>query len=183
VSCPSANFKEYEMEKQGQAIQDALKETGKARRPSWIEEIWVEIINNELMLMPSETKLTHVKDIFATDYEPYKKEIRPERAGELWQHKDGRFACTDLDGGELWLIDVAGNEMVQGVNYNGWKRIYSPDEEVMKELEGEKIVIEGVKWRQDAGSTIIYPGADTVFEWRDFIDKPRCTMTLTWPKE
>jgi hypothetical protein len=188
-------------------ILKALEPTGKAES---IAGFYAAIDNDGYLRWFSkdrkigEQELVNWREISEFNWLPYpnKKEIRPERAGELWilTEHDGirsRKCLMVNSSGELKRIwdDACGGSLSsdQIHNQNGWKLIYSPDEEVMKELEGEKVVVEGVKF-DDYTILQDYDRASALFKYRLHFncndwpeelnsDKPPMTMTLEWDKE
>lgn len=186
------------MKEQGQAIQDAIKETGKiqhsnleniyAKEDEWGVLHWYSINDTSPVLVK-------LSDILSDNWQPYpnKKEIRPERAGELWGNKSGNYGHTfKHPSGKIYFTDNEDTrytkELIHVIHgLNGWKLIYSPDEEVMAELEGEKVVIEGVEFLSrsflDGGAAFVAI-KDGAYALPDSlkIGGKLMTMTLAYPK-
>ena len=141
-------------------IQDALKETGKAeddtlelfyiawRHDTTPSELWYFRKSDN---SPYD-ELSH-EAIFKEYYQSYYevKEIRPEKAGELWQYNNLFEWCTVRKNGVIEMICAQGKdiETIDKMNLtihnkNGWKLIYSPDKEVMAKINGEDENIERV---------------------------------------
>lgn len=128
-------------------IQDALKETGKARKEdnfaqyAFLEQS-EEDPRHELFWSIDGKKDGHVQyeDIFADNWQPYheEKEIRPEKEGELWVNKFQELAHTAYRGDKL--IFVCMNESIPVddvlIGMNGWTRRYPPveDEKLLDEF-------------------------------------------------
>jgi hypothetical protein len=134
-------------------IQDALEETGKAVHECDEFEGCYVCLNDDGQLeckhgseCPQKDWTTPTLQQIVEDcWQPYhpKKEIRPERAGELWHNYSlNKYYHSEEIDGVLWMVNsihkFRGGDFVATV----WRLIYSPDEEVMKELEGEKVVVE-----------------------------------------
>lgn len=135
-------------------IQEALKETGKAKLPTWHDGAYVYVKNDLIFLkgMGGYDKPYSSKVMLAGDWQPHHevKEIRPQKAGELWSIRDTLiFTYEDVYGDPLQLkfiyADGSGQNYISGHangqiihNKNGWTLIYSPDEEVMKKIKGLK---------------------------------------------
>lgn len=144
------------MKEQGQSIQEAIKETGKAYLPGGDdfatehdgELMWCRTAGDAMGILAC----VGWKDIARTDWFPYpnKKEIRPEREGEVWENRHGNLFSIGEDGKGLFIVCLSEFRAIKDTDMgvvhdcNGWKLIYSPDKEVMKELEGEKVVIEEI---------------------------------------
>lgn len=130
-------------------IQDALKETGKIQHSN-LEHIYAKEdewgVLHWYSLNDTSPVLVKLSDILSDNWKPYpdKKEIRPEREGELWTSPNGTFWHTEEDGeGDLVLVGIgigdgfpkAKKALQYADNFQCWTLLYSPDEEVMKELK------------------------------------------------
>ncbi|MCK5609774.1 hypothetical protein KAR91_48330 [Candidatus Pacearchaeota archaeon] len=179
-------------------IQDALKETGKARKKSNLAEYAFldkseDSVRHEIFWFVDGEKESHVQfeDLFNDDWQPYheEKEIRPDSAGELWRHEQGgtfythaksyntnsEVATTNHFGA---IEDLPRDDKIH--NKNGWTRLYPPVEE-----DVERIEIEGVRWvfSKKAGYQIPqWPisGPDSLYP---LLDKPPMKMILEIPKD
>jgi hypothetical protein len=129
-------------------IQDALKPTGKAECDEdgyvFVDEYgilrWYDTVNN------TATGAAELNEILNSDWLPYheEEEIRPEKAGELWQQ-------TDHNGKVTTSMTVEEDETIRRVyesgihdgidedwqihNKNGWTRLFpSVEDESMKRV-------------------------------------------------
>ena len=152
-------------------------------------------------------------EIFNFTWRPYHevKEIRPEKAGELWEKDNGspgniwvsfkidstrvlRFKHTTT-GGEVVLEEgFHKHEVVH--NKNGWKLLYSPDKEVMERIKEvgdpsfKRIRIKDVTWHKGRGNgvSIVFPIADNSSEGsaevgKDLLACGPMTMILEMSKD
>lgn len=119
-------------------IQDALKETGEARRPNTRKGQYA-YLNKDVLFWndgPIEAPVLMVS-IFADDWQPYHevKEIRPEKAGELWENKESNLKFyvhewgVRLDKRDLHILWNNGpRELLSNIdiihNKNGWIRCF-----------------------------------------------------------
>jgi hypothetical protein len=189
-------------------IINALKETGKARWHRWIG---TEYVFKKGVLFfytdgKSEEEPYNFDSLLDNNWQPYpdKKEIRPEKAGELWERNGEQWATVrdtrtsvpqllmcncikdykDIEESNTWKIIH---------NQNGWKLLYSPDKEVMKQLKEledenvERIEIENVSWRErDEGYTYPITFGDSSHPnlmWKDLTRKPDMKIILEIPKD
>lgn len=111
---------------------------------------------------------------------PNKKEIRPERAGELWVDESGYAYMTTQYGSTAPIQFLAGNGIYYFIQdrlkIRQMTRIHPP-------VEGEKIVIEGVDFADYEGEIVVC-GNNLAEKMGDMLTKlPPMTMTLTWDKE
>ena len=136
---------------------------------------------------------------FKDDWQPYptKKEIRPERVGELWQFENTIFMIQEQVGKQFVAIcsyrirykDMPPDEMREMIhNQNGWQLIYSPDKEAMKELEGDKVVMGEVTLFDGIQNYLVCDCKKMDFIIKNLLFKeaenePHVTMTLAWTKE
>lgn len=125
-------------------IQKALEETGKAIQPDIPKGLYYSLNESGVLWLYSKIgrpiEIVKFGDIFTYNYTPYYevKEIRPEKAGELWE-RDGEFnhRCTtfetDVGLNVIWWdgdtpnTNRIGKDMIH--NKNGWTRLYPPVEE------------------------------------------------------
>jgi hypothetical protein len=122
------------------------------------------------------------------DWESYHKakEIRPENAGELWQFREDnedKYVVMYTSPNSLYLTNVftrLTKEISQVIhNQNGWKRLFP----VVEEEDIERIVIEGVQWRNHRIG-LMYPiGGACAPKLKRLDDKPPMKMILEIPKE
>lgn len=200
-------------------IQDALKETGKAEdenNPCNGKTGYVGWFEGQLYWFD---KVTHTRrhtlsheEIAKGIYEPYhdKKEIRPEKAGELWIFVDegGEVPFFTTEAGPAFPVNnhlVIRNRSGLSIeieamslgkiihNQNGWTLLYSPDKEVMKRLKEvedenvERIEIEDMYWLYTNGYTIPVDNrrieGTKKFDWKSLSDKSSGKMILEFPKE
>lgn len=138
-------------------IQEALKETGKATYDG--ASAHLQWRNCDLWWVDNDTgkwleKASH-KDLFEFWFIPYhdKKEIRPEKAGELWEHHKFGIACILLKNSKLigtWVHEHGNTNPVSCIstssdiihNQNGWTRLYPP----VEDENMERIEFENVSW-------------------------------------
>ena len=146
---------------------------------------WYDIETNK------ENYPVSIADIGRDEWQPYfeVKEIRPERAGELWQYGNLFEWCTVRKNEVLEMICARGKdiETVDKMNLtihgkNDWKLLYSPDKEVMdriKELEDEnveRIEIEGIRWYQNRDKCIVPEIDNNIAD--SLLDRPPMKMIL-----
>lgn len=165
-------------------IQDALKDTGKAKREKWGVGEFVYLSGMYFHQANGEPFCR--EDIAGCGWFPYhdKSVIRPEKAGELWKHEDGAmlFIRNRITSDELYISNLAGydngfealNPKVIH-NQNGWTRLFPevPDESVER-IEVEHII-------KDEGAFFLRTIYDEIIMWND-PDKPSMKMTLEWEK-
>ena len=175
-------------------IQDALKETGAAiieGLEGWIhwnslDSCFYMNFNHGDIRKYSLSKA----DIEEDNWLPYheEKEIRPEKAGELWRYNSGVNTLhyhTDssvVKGESRFKIILYGfsgevsNDPDHIIHHkNGWTRLFPPveDESV------ERIEIEGVRWYSSPNDKHgAIPGSSQVPGWARFIDTPPMKMIL-----
>ena len=115
------------------------------------------------------------------------KEIRPEKAGELWKSPSGTLFITKVYDDELYFITVSAYSKERTIYHsvysshtNEWERIHPPveDESI------ERVVFEGVTWGEcDCGFN--YPMATSGGALQNnniMLNKPPIKMTLEIPK-
>lgn len=131
-------------QKKNMRVLDALKESDKVE--GQLIGSYAIVIEGVLHWVDKATDKVQrpvvIADIGRDEWRPYpnKKELLPERAGEVWITEGGNSLVTYLDGDKLSFCNKFGiSGHIKDANMIGWKLIYSPDEEVMKELEGEKV--------------------------------------------
>lgn len=153
-------------------IQDALKETGKATREGGTDSYaalkmfslsspktlggerlyWYTIETGE------ENSPVQLDAILEDDWQPYhdKKEIRPEKAGELWRHNETEgYFHTDhsTQDASLILIGYKGvsrnAEIVHGTH---WNRLFPP----VEDDNIKRIQIEDITWERLEKNTESY---------------------------
>ena len=115
-------------------------------------------------------------------WQPYHevKEIRPEKAGELWENGDGKYYHTHDVEGDLYLVGMYEAVKVEGAITSGMTRLYPPVENV------ERIEIESVKFASLPDSKhFAYPMVSNggTYNWKDLPYKPAMKMILEIPKE
>ena len=121
-------------------IQDALKETGKGQGN--LKDMYVELNDDEVLCwydisgncVEEPVSLSIILD---DDWQPYcpVEEIRPEKAGELWEHNNIKFMTmvpSVHKDSKMYLkskFDV--KHFMDNVihNQNGWTRLYPPVKE------------------------------------------------------
>jgi hypothetical protein len=179
-------------------IQEALKENGKA----WFKEgrdlyarkdgsyvHWYDSLNDNCLGEITLDNLT------SDQWQPYHevKEIRPEKAGELWGFEnemtsDNYITVWVKGGGEIRLIrDTFTHIVPEKVihNKNGWTRLYPPvEDDSVERIEFEDTAfLEGIV----AGSSVFYPTSNlgqfcnAVF--KNYCKRPSVKMILEIPKE
>ena len=138
-------------------IQEALKETGKAQR--FDNSVYYAMVDASCVLRWFEKKgntssaAIMFRLILDNDWKPYHevKEIRPEKAGELWFNvNNGKYAHTsdyDDNGQTFWHEDCyvpRDISQIQDkvVHNQGWRRLSPP----VEDDSVEKIVIDNVNW-------------------------------------
>ncbi len=179
-------------------IQDALKETGKAKRKSWNDGAYVYVKDDLIYLkgVGNYDKPYCSSVVLDDSWQIYQdeKEIRPEKAGELWQYNGNELYAAEYHHTKLKdteLVIVGDNGIcgqIEGMVHskNGWTRLYP---HVEKDVE--RIEIEGVKWYKGEliedgryGELVTYPETSLGYhEELKFIDKPPMKMILEIPKE
>ena len=172
-------------------IQEARGKTGKARRPHWEHKKFVYLVGDDFHVDTGDGQSGFVysdKAILGDDWQPYYevKEIRPEKAGELWQEElSGNYYTTNVPmplglGGGLALfgpkgrIDIKDGDVVHG---KGWIRLFPH----VEDKNVERIEIERVAWRHSHG--VYFPTADTDIEFSELKEKGRMKMILEIPKD
>jgi hypothetical protein len=144
-------------------IQEALLPTGKAKRDIWLDGEYIYLNHDGLfMLVGSSGHKTayNFKCILDAEWQscPIEKEIRPEKAGELWQKSCDYFmymiaterinklvaipSMTDL---LTFDIEKHGRDMIHGKN--GWKRLFPK----VEDSNVERVIFENVTF-QEKGS-------------------------------
>ena len=122
-------------------IQEALKETGKATvEPNHLSS-YVQMSN--LVLMWYEIGINNadgpvaLEVILGDNWQPYheEKEIRPEKAGELWEWTDGYYHTEFIGLNDFRLIGKSCNrtdtsKVIHGKN--GWTRLCPDAEELLE---------------------------------------------------
>jgi hypothetical protein len=86
-------------------------------------------------------------DIFRNAWQPYHelKEIRPEKAGELWQRTDGEYFHTNIVNGNIRFCGDVGRVDSSLIKYvihgkNGWKRLHpKPEDDSVERIEIKKV--------------------------------------------
>ena len=136
-------------------IQDALKETGKARKIvdtdnyaklDTTDRLYWHGIDDDCKNSP-----VQMVSILADNWQPYHpvEQIVPREAGELWESDAGLLCFIVENGGGLkarsqsdTLWEKEGGTFSRLIhNQNGWTRIHPPVKE-----DVEDIVTEGVEW-------------------------------------
>ena len=120
-------------------IKSALEPTGKAvqNNNSMYYLAWRggDLFHYEIGVKNGEAlRRLSVKELFNNDWQPYreKPEIRPEKAGELWEYEGSKtFIYRNRSDGLLHVIrDQGGTNPVSYSNMihgqNGWTRLYPP---------------------------------------------------------
>lgn len=128
--------------------------------------------------------------LLTINWQPYhdKKEIRPEKAGELWcLNERGFWYVTQgyQPNEKLGIVHQSGTRHVpvdKNIihSQNGWERIHPP----VEDDSIEKVVIDRVIWNNGDKcfpTTLDIHPAFGVFN--DFIDKPPMKMILEIPKK
>ena len=182
-------------------VQDALKPTGKAidkRNKDAHIEVRFEYGANYLIWVNNKTgeyegRLSYEAH-FIEDWQPYHevKEIRPEKAGELWQKNVDSFvyliaeerinkltAIPSLVDLLSFSIEKHGKDIIHG---KGWTRLYPP----VEDDSVERIEIEGVVWQDSDSSEAITPrgaGLKDIIKKHDLQNKPPMKMILVMQKE
>jgi hypothetical protein len=179
-------------------ILDALEETGKA----CVEGKFDEYCATENADGPLEwrrridgTFVCHVglACILHSVWIPYheEKEIRPEKAGELWEHEKGGSFFVHRAKPDSHILEVTfyygGREKIQEQEVihgeNGWTRLYPP----VENENVERIEVEDVAWRSDGnGPVYVYPieaGSTFFLNHSNLLRKPRMKMILEIPKD
>jgi hypothetical protein len=172
-------------------LQDALKENRKVTLPIYDDNYYVSEAGPNLRLWNSTEKTTvrelYVSELLSNDWLPYpeEKEIRPEKAGELWRHD----ATTDYfhtdnaydGGGSLALVGYMGVRSVDASIVHGkhWTRLCPPVED--ESVSVRKVIIEDVEFRDVNGATVVWnSGSYDV----GLLDKLFCSkMILEIPKD
>lgn len=173
-------------------LQNAMEITGKAYREGWDNDRYVFIHEGQLCF--ANTCIFRVSDYIKyckNDWQPYYEvvEIRPEKAGELWEWEDMLYFTNlqrDSNHGVLVFMTDEGDLIDTGDidyrgcahNKNGWTRLYPK----VEADSVERIEIENVKWKESG--SLIYPAADVSHvAWYDLVDLPRMKMILEIPKD
>ena len=190
-------------------LQEALKETGKASRKGldwFIEECENGEHNYRAISSTSGGVAGYdmlIHHALADDWQPYHevKEIRPEKAGELWKDEDGKRWATRPSGtkGEISIdsLSTCGTEWRKYDvniwhgniihNKNGWTRLFPKvEDDSVKRIE-----FENVDWNlSDCWQTkpmpfVSYNGGSS--DWggiRDaVVNQPKMKMILEIPKD
>lgn len=129
------------------------------------------------------------EDIECLSWTPYReaREIRPEKAGELWQHEvRGLAFIYESTENTHFIISVDGQTEelnkcnLVAHNKNGWTRIYPP----VEDDSVERIEIEGVKWKdaETIRGQFCYPQSSDK-NFGNLRNKPPMKMILEIPKE
>ena len=140
-----------------------------------------------------EGTLVMVIDITEGEWQPYHevKEIRPEKAGELWEHKDGIFAIAmGRDGrlGRVWvnqkpsfanpdnMLSVYTQPMKEVIHgKDSYKRLFPP----IEDDSVERMVFENVTFRNKNGCIVAMNECGAMI---GVLDSPPMKMTLEKPK-
>ena len=117
-------------------IQEALKETGKACRFGWDTDRYIHEVEGQLLNVEG-SKFANAC-LLESDWQPYHeaKEIRPEKAGELWDLRGSKFFTVSGIGLNLRILSQ-GNDVLDIEDHvihgkNGWVRLCpSVDEKVV----------------------------------------------------
>ena len=170
-------------------IQDALEENGKAKRKSnpnnyveiddYAALVWVGIKSKEIKGSVS------LESILKDNWQPYReaKEIRPEKAGELWKNPQGKLLITlDSDHTEdlcfTYVEDAYTpaplNDMMWGKNVihnkNGWTRVEPPVED--ENVERIKVRYVGYRNQPDiCFNAFAISSSDFESTYQDCLDK------------
>ena len=192
-------------------IQDALKPTGKASPKGcmwYIEKVpesdyQYRCIYQDGDELHDEGKTIDIHHMLRDDWQPYhdKKEIRPEKAGELWRHTcSGLHLHTDEGPAQqLCLVGWNGPEreaINNAVHGSGWTRIHphvedenipskeccDSQDELYKDENVERIEIENVICKEEGACVFTIPETTFTTYLEDFANKP-ITMILEIPKE
>ena len=170
-------------------VQKALKETGKARRDKWGEKEY--IYKKGMYFIDNTGEPFNREDITADVWQPYHevKEIRPEKAGELWQlWKDVYYHTVSNSHGKISLVAYAGTIDTKGVghNKNGWTREFPK----VEDPSVKRIRIKDVTWHKGIGNgvSVVFPVADNSGEGsaevgKDLLTYGPMTMILEMQKE
>jgi hypothetical protein len=122
---------------------------------------------------------------------PYheEKEIRPEKAGELWDSGKEKYITFSNGRNDLRMFGQSGGEYVfeeffcSPIHDKGWTRLYPPveDESV------ERIEIEGVEWAtaMNINGNTFAPSTSRhwPFPFKDLVTKPQMKMILEIPRK
>jgi hypothetical protein len=174
-------------------ILDALKETGKAEHPDKPGK-YVELKDDFLGWYHTITEIgagmfSH-SWYFKHGFKPYHevKEIKPEKAGELWSNNGKRWFVAKCPSNEYFYDQtgvISHNEYAKATHgKNGWTRIFpKPEDESI-----ERIEIEGVEWEdckiENQELHAMVPLWRNMNPWigKDLINKPPMKMILEIPK-
>jgi hypothetical protein len=133
-------------------IQDALRPTGKANMEGWDTDRYVEIKEGQFINTDGH-KFANAC-ILSADWQPYHevKEIRPERAGELWKHERGLHGHTfKHPSGDIYFNDdnettLATKAKAVIHNKNGWTRLFPlPEDDSIERIEIKPGIINEIK--------------------------------------
>jgi hypothetical protein len=171
-------------------IKKALEETGKAYVLGgryYAKENAKEVLEWRSIHDDSFGGTVSLRDIFELRWQPYpiEKEIRPEKAGELWRNGRGHFYHTVNDiHAEKEIVRMIGRHD-RGVpstetihNQNGWQRIHPP----VEDDSIERIVVEGVTWKtqSDGWVTPLQCGRGGILH--SLVGKPAMKLIAEIPK-
>jgi hypothetical protein len=184
-------------------IQEALKETGKAhdKDSDDNEYVFVDpygVLRWYDMVNKKECAAAELNEILSSGWNPYHevKEIRPEKAGELWkrhdeyslyyatyeyQHKEGIKAICLNDGMQYSMDKPFFGKMIH--NKNGWTRLYPPIED--DSIERIETLIHHGCIKSGNGSNVIdihliLPNKDDKIK---FLNKPHIRAIFEIPKD
>ena len=175
-------------------IQEAREKTGKARRPHWEHKKFVYLVGDDFHVDTGDGQSGFVysdKAILGDDWQPYYevKEIRPEKAGELWQAGNDSFFFTvnsdKIAGDNGDTYEIKDYEMIHGKH--GWIRLYPPvEDDSVERIEFNNVDwdLSGC-WQTKPMPFVSYDGGSK--DWGDIrdavINQPKMKMILEIPKD
>ncbi len=180
-------------------IDYALISTGKAHRPTDIRS-YVMVDENDVLFWYGTTKNNKgaqvmLSEILGEVWQPYHevKEIRPEKAGELWEREGLFFVIVRDTSNNNLMIRCCEDDYLWSINNhsftpmihnkNGWKRLFpEPEDDSVERIEFSE-----VEWSKDKAILgFIYPSLNVKGNngglW-NLLDRPPMKMILEIPKD
>lgn len=180
-------------------IQDALKETGKVKRKGWGRNEWLAITDlsssgdiqfffyvKEISVHGERYSQTNILD---NEWQPYhdKKEIRPENAGELWEHDETEgYFHTDYStqDAQLVMIGYKGVSRDAEITHGDhWTRLHPPvEDDSVEKVEFKRVFFDRIKGKNGANyMSIISTSGDSPSI--DMLKGREVDVTLKIPKD
>ncbi len=168
---------------------DSLQKAEATYQPGWYvklnsagEYFWYRKDNDEVI------RELRVSEALGYIWSPYHaiKEIRPENAGETWEHGGIKYFTVESSTEENTLHLIPYKEslcslIIENVIHGKYncKRLFPSVEE-----DGvERIEIEGVQWKEDCNLWIRPCGKNMRTKLQQLVGKPQMEMILKIPKE